>query len=133
MYMLLRRCRGVYSACRRRRRRRSVASVAATGTHRAATATAARSRDATASRSSSARCDARRATTTDSCRAEPAPPITTAPTSRPHRRRHDVPAGWAKKRGHGLMTIILCQILTDSKTFFTGRFLWLTLKFHKEM
>jgi len=30
--------------------------------------------------------------------------------------------GWAKKRGHRLMTIIL-SILTDLRIFFTGRFL----------
>jgi len=30
--------------------------------------------------------------------------------------------GWAKKRGHRLMTIIL-SILTDLRNFFTGRFL----------
>lgn len=56
--------------------------MAATGTRRAATATAARNLDATISRSSSAPFDVHRATTTALFCAKPAPLITTIPTFR---------------------------------------------------
>jgi len=65
---------------RRRLQRRSARSVAVTGTRRAETVTVARSRDETISPLSSARCDARRVTTTVSFCAKPAPPTTIAPT-----------------------------------------------------